>query len=333
MFTGAYAVNPANGARLPVWVADYVLMGYGTGAIMAVPAHDERDFEFAGRYSLPVVEVIEAPAGSRRAGKPALPYTGRREPRQLRPLHGPRLARGEAPDHRRPGGKGRGRQLDQLQAARLALLPAALLGRADPDRLGGRGGLPPGRRSAWTAPSRASPSRSRRTGSRGSRSRCPSPRSRSSCRRSSPTCRAAPARARWRRSPTGSTSGMTSRRARPRPAPGPGRRATTGCAPGARRTRCPSGPAPAGTTCASPIRTNDRAFASPEALARWGDARPLRRRRRARRPAPPLRALLAQGALRHRAPCPRTSPSRSSSTRASSSARTARRCRRAAGTS
>ncbi len=63
VFTGAYAVNPVNGARVPVWVADYVLMGYGTGAIMAVPAHDERDFEFAQAFSLPVAQVVQAPAG------------------------------------------------------------------------------------------------------------------------------------------------------------------------------------------------------------------------------------------------------------------------------
>jgi leucyl-tRNA synthetase len=62
VFTGAFAVNPVNGARLPVWIADYVLMGYGTGAIMAVPAHDSRDHEFAVRYELPVVRVIEGPA-------------------------------------------------------------------------------------------------------------------------------------------------------------------------------------------------------------------------------------------------------------------------------
>ena len=58
MFTGRYATNPATGARIPIWVADYVLMEYGSGAIMAVPAHDERDFEFATRYELPVQPVI-----------------------------------------------------------------------------------------------------------------------------------------------------------------------------------------------------------------------------------------------------------------------------------
>ena len=61
VFTGAYAVNPVNGERLPIWVADYVLLGYGTGAIMAVPAHDERDLEFAQKFDLPVKIVVQAP--------------------------------------------------------------------------------------------------------------------------------------------------------------------------------------------------------------------------------------------------------------------------------
>ncbi|MFD2922785.1 leucine--tRNA ligase [Halobacillus naozhouensis] len=59
VFTGAYAVNPIDGNKLPIWVADYVLMSYGSGAIMAVPAHDERDYEFATKYDLPIIEVVE----------------------------------------------------------------------------------------------------------------------------------------------------------------------------------------------------------------------------------------------------------------------------------
>jgi leucyl-tRNA synthetase len=58
VFTGGYAINPVNGELLPIWIADYVLMGYGTGAIMAVPAHDERDWAFAKTYALPIREVI-----------------------------------------------------------------------------------------------------------------------------------------------------------------------------------------------------------------------------------------------------------------------------------
>jgi leucyl-tRNA synthetase len=71
---GIKAVNPATGKEIPVWVADYVLAGYGTGAIMAVPAHDERDFEFAKRYKLPIVEVISPGINPGKAA--AKPYTG-----------------------------------------------------------------------------------------------------------------------------------------------------------------------------------------------------------------------------------------------------------------
>jgi leucyl-tRNA synthetase len=63
VFTGAYAGNPVNHERIPIWIADYVLMSYGTGAIMAVPAHDERDFAFARKYGLPIIPVIQ-PEGS-----------------------------------------------------------------------------------------------------------------------------------------------------------------------------------------------------------------------------------------------------------------------------
>lgn len=59
VFTGAYAINPVNGKQIPIWVADYVLISYGTGAIMAVPGHDERDWEFAKKYDLPIVEVLK----------------------------------------------------------------------------------------------------------------------------------------------------------------------------------------------------------------------------------------------------------------------------------
>ena len=63
VFTGAHAVNPVNGAHLPIWAADYVLAGYGTGAIMAVPGHDERDHEFACRFALPIVKVVDDGSG------------------------------------------------------------------------------------------------------------------------------------------------------------------------------------------------------------------------------------------------------------------------------
>ena len=63
VFTGAYAINPVNQARIPIWIADYVLISYGTGAIMAVPGHDTRDLEFATKFSLPVVQVVQPSAG------------------------------------------------------------------------------------------------------------------------------------------------------------------------------------------------------------------------------------------------------------------------------
>jgi len=86
VFTGSYAINPTNGQRIPIWVADYVLASYGTGAIMAVPAHDERDYEFAQKFGLPVIQVIarktgaaagagaEANTGASADAAPALPF-------------------------------------------------------------------------------------------------------------------------------------------------------------------------------------------------------------------------------------------------------------------
>lgn len=59
VFTGSYAINPFNGNRVPIWVADYVLAGYGTGAVMAVPCGDQRDYDFAKHFDLPIVPVIE----------------------------------------------------------------------------------------------------------------------------------------------------------------------------------------------------------------------------------------------------------------------------------
>src|SRR5262249_57474816 len=80
VFTGRYAINPFNRERLPIWVANYILMDYGTGAIMSVPAHDERDYEFAQKYGLEVRVVIlprrigEPPAANEKE-EPVLPYT------------------------------------------------------------------------------------------------------------------------------------------------------------------------------------------------------------------------------------------------------------------
>jgi leucyl-tRNA synthetase len=58
-FIGAYAINPVNETKIPIWISDYVLISYGTGAIMAVPAHDDRDFEFAKKFNLAIIQVVE----------------------------------------------------------------------------------------------------------------------------------------------------------------------------------------------------------------------------------------------------------------------------------
>lgn len=75
VFTGCYATNPFSGERLPIWVADYVLAGYGTGGIMAVPAHDERDFAFARKYDLPVRPVLKVKGEPAPSGELTAPYT------------------------------------------------------------------------------------------------------------------------------------------------------------------------------------------------------------------------------------------------------------------
>lgn len=76
VFSGLYAINPVNGKSIPVWIADYVLYSYGTGAIMAVPAHDQRDYEFAKKYSLEIVSVIQSKEGSQENVKNEGAFTG-----------------------------------------------------------------------------------------------------------------------------------------------------------------------------------------------------------------------------------------------------------------
>ena len=75
VFIGAYAINPMTSERIPIWIADYVLPGYGTGAIMAVPAHDERDYEFATKFDLPIRYVVAPASGELPAGKALVEHT------------------------------------------------------------------------------------------------------------------------------------------------------------------------------------------------------------------------------------------------------------------
>ncbi len=83
VFTGGYAINPVNQARIPIWVADYVLVTYGSGAIMAVPAHDERDFEFATKFGLEIIEVIRMPGRTDADGELEEAYTAKRDGRMV----------------------------------------------------------------------------------------------------------------------------------------------------------------------------------------------------------------------------------------------------------
>jgi len=128
VFTGAYAINPVNGAKIPVWTADYVLITYGTGAIMAVPAHDERDWEFAKEFKLPIIQVVgskEAIDVNEQAWTEDGPMVN------SGPFDG--LSASETKKRITADLAAKGRE---LQAARLALLAPALLGRAVPAPLG-----------------------------------------------------------------------------------------------------------------------------------------------------------------------------------------------------
>lgn len=75
VFTGAYAINPVNGKEIPIWIADYVLATYGTGAIMVVPAHDTRDYEFAKKFDLEIIPVLEGGKTSKRKPIRKMAYT------------------------------------------------------------------------------------------------------------------------------------------------------------------------------------------------------------------------------------------------------------------
>ena len=149
VWTGAYATNPVNGKPIPIWISDYVLMGYGTGAIMAVPAHDQRDFEFARKFGLPIVPVYQEPGQDVSGETMTAATTDKGVLVHSGPFDGLAYSKetvakvgGVAED---AGHRGAGRH---VQAARLADLAPALLGGAHPDypllqlRRSGRAGRP-----------------------------------------------------------------------------------------------------------------------------------------------------------------------------------------------
>ena len=145
VFTGGHAVNPATGKQIPVWIADYVLMEYGTGAIMAVPGHDDRDFEFAAKFGLPIVQVVAPSDPGDRCPSPRATATPASTPSSFLDNEGGALVNSasstasRSPKPSAPsssGSRGGGRQGGgQLPPARLVHLPPALLGPADPHHL------------------------------------------------------------------------------------------------------------------------------------------------------------------------------------------------------
>jgi leucyl-tRNA synthetase len=145
VWTGSYAINPVNQERIPIWIADYVLMGYGTGAIMAVPAHDQRDFEFARKFGLPIKRVVQPPEGSpasadRASGTESselqAAWTGEGVMINSGPLDGIPVGKGPGQSVERAiawlEAQGLGGKADQLPPAGLADLAAALLGLSHP---------------------------------------------------------------------------------------------------------------------------------------------------------------------------------------------------------
>jgi leucyl-tRNA synthetase len=96
VFTGGYAINPVNGTRVPVWIADYVLISYGTGAIMAVPAHDLRDWEFAVKFEIPIIAVVEPPEGYQPGREELALAIAGREYSRTGPLACPMVSEGTA---------------------------------------------------------------------------------------------------------------------------------------------------------------------------------------------------------------------------------------------
>ena len=275
VFTGAYAVNPVNGEQIPVFIADYVLAGYGTGAIMAVPGQDDRDWEFAETFGLPIVRTVQPPEGH----------------------EGPFLGEGPAINSANDSVSLDGLGVDDAKAHDHRLARASRAAAAAPRRTGCATGC--------SAASATGASRSRSSTTRAAtRSPCPTRCCPSTCRRlptsrrarSSPTTPPASRSRRWGGPPSGSNVELD-----------------LGDGPKPYRRETNTMPNWAGSSLVRAAlhrpeqhrghdRPRERALLARSARAgRHRRGRPLHRRRRARRAAPALRPLLAQGAVRPRA--------------------------------
>ena len=128
---GVEAINPVNGKQVPIFISDYVLATYGTGAIMAVPAHDTRDWEFAKKFDLPIIEVVKGPTESH-LDQEAFTDVATGTLVNSGFLDGLSVEDAKGQNVRLAGGERQGPQAGQLQAARLGLQPSAVLGRTHP---------------------------------------------------------------------------------------------------------------------------------------------------------------------------------------------------------
>ena len=137
VFTGSFCINPVTGKKMPIYVANFVLMAYGTGAVMAVPAHDQRDFEFAQKYGLPI-EVVIKPAGAEQAPSAEdLTHAFEEDGVLVDSGEFSGMESGRRPDcDNRGPGKKRACRIDRaVPTPRLGNFAAALLGRAHSDHL------------------------------------------------------------------------------------------------------------------------------------------------------------------------------------------------------
>ena len=286
VFTGAFATNPLTGRPIPVFVADYVLMGYGTGAIMAVPGQDERDWAYAVAYDLPIIRTVQPAAGHPEDEA----YVG----------EGPAI--NSANDEISLDGLGVGRR--QGAHHRVPRVPA---------RQSGTGRSTTGCATGCSAASATGASRSRSSIDEDGTAHALPVSMLPLALPEVPDYAPEDLRPRGRRQLAGAPAVAGPRLGRGGARPGRRARAATGTAE--RPTRCPTGPDRAGTTC----DTSTRPTTTPSATRRtsatgWPGTRipsrahprshrprrrrPLHRRRRARGAAPALRPVLAQGAVR-----------------------------------